>query len=170
MFSGWSRTIYCGGLLGFLLTCGLLASRQSPVSRAIALSTAQISPQATFAAPPLYSVAGSEVGITGLTSMAKGGFNGDGILDFAAAGFACANGQGFPADSVAVYLGNGDGTFKPPVYYAAGPCPYQVLFADRAITRPSRFWPDCEAYRRRGRARPPDDKQATGAGSPSKPG
>jgi len=38
----------------------------------------------------VYSVAGSEVGITGLTSMAKGDFNTDGILDFPAAGFACA--------------------------------------------------------------------------------
>jgi len=38
----------------------------------------------------VYSVAGSEVGITGLTSMAKGDFNTDGILDFAAGGFAYA--------------------------------------------------------------------------------
>ena len=81
----------------------------------------------TFAAPPLYSVAGSEVGQTGFYSMATGDFNGDGIPDVAVVGFACANGEGNPANSVAVYLGNGDGTFKPPVYYAAGPCPYEVV-------------------------------------------
>jgi hypothetical protein len=69
-----------GDFFGFVATCVLLAS----------LSSSQVHPQPTFAAPPLYSVAGSEVGITGLTSMAKGDFNGDGILDFAAAGFACA--------------------------------------------------------------------------------
>jgi len=54
------------------------------------LSSSQVDPQQTFAAPPVYSVAGSEVGITGLTSMAKGDFNTDGILDFAAGGFAYA--------------------------------------------------------------------------------
>ena len=80
MFSGWPRTMQVGGFFGFVATCVLLAS----------LSSSQVDPQPTFAARPLYSVAGSEVGITGLTSMAKGDFNGDGILDFAAAGFACA--------------------------------------------------------------------------------
>src|SRR6266850_5773715 len=113
----WARTVRLSGFVGLALTCGLLAS----------LPSSQIASQTNFAALPVYSVAGSEVGITGLTSMAKGDFNGDVIPDFAVAGFACANGPGFPANSVAVYLGNGDGTFKPPVYYAAGPCPYQVV-------------------------------------------
>ena len=117
MFSGWPRTMQVGGFFGFVAMCVLLAS----------LSSSQVDPQPTFAAPAVYSVAGSEVGITGLTSMAKGDFNGDGIPDFAVAGFACANGQSFPENSVAVYLGNGDGTFRAPVYYAAGPCPYQVV-------------------------------------------
>src|SRR5205823_6175808 len=78
---------------------------------------------ATFAAPPLFSVAGPEIGIAGFFSMAKGDFNRDGIPDFAVVGFACANGVG---DSVAIYLGRGDGTFSPPAYYPAGACPYQV--------------------------------------------
>ncbi|PYL16782.1 MAG: hypothetical protein DME30_08565, partial [Verrucomicrobia bacterium] len=62
--------------------------------------------------------------------MAKGDFNGDGIPDFAVAGFAGSNGVGSPANSIAVYLGKSDGTFAPPVYYAAGgnpTFPYQVV-------------------------------------------
>jgi hypothetical protein len=34
-----------------------------------------------------------------------------------------------PENSVAIYLGNGDGTFWPPAYYPAGACPYQVTVA-----------------------------------------
>ena len=86
-------------------------------------------PQPSFAAPPIFSVAGSEVGVTGFNSMAQGDFNGDGIPDFVVSGFFCANGTGYPANSIAVYLGNGDGTFKPPVYYAAGVCPQQAVVA-----------------------------------------
>jgi hypothetical protein len=82
-----------------------------------------------FAAPPLYSIAGSEVGQTGLWSMAKGDFNGDGKMDFAVAGFNCANGPSIPPDSIAVYLGNGNGTFQPPRYFSAGHCPNQVVVA-----------------------------------------
>jgi hypothetical protein len=59
--------------------------------------------------------------------MAQGDFNGDGIPDVTVAGFACANGGGFPANSIAVYLGKGDGTFQPLAYYSGGPCPYQVF-------------------------------------------
>ena len=117
MTSRWVRSVRFGGVFGLALTCGLLAS----------LPSSQTSPPARFAAPPLFSVAGSEVGQTGMFSIAKGDFNGDGITDLAVAGFACSNGQGFPANSVAVYLGNGDGTFKAPVYYGAGPCPYEVV-------------------------------------------
>ena len=117
MFLRWTRTVRFSGVVGLALTCGLLAS----------LPSSQTNSQASFAAPPLLSVAGSEVGLTGFFSMAKGDFNGDGIPDFAVAGFACSNGPGLPADSVAVYLGNGDGTLKAPVYYAAGRCPYQVV-------------------------------------------
>src|SRR5205823_6241335 len=79
---------------------------------------------ATFAAPPLFSVAGPEFGIAGFFSMANGDFNHDGIPDFAVVGFACANGVG---DSVAIYLGRGDGTFAPPAYYPTGACPYNVV-------------------------------------------
>jgi FG-GAP-like repeat len=89
---------------------------------------AQLNP-ASFAAPLLYSLAGSEVGLTGVYSMAKGDFNGDGIPDVAVAGFFGSNGIGNPPDSIAVYLGNGDGTFKPPVYYPAGHLPGEVVVA-----------------------------------------
>ena len=80
MFSGWPRTMQVGGFFGLWRRACCFAS----------LSSSQVDPQPTFAAPPVYSVAGSEVGITGLTSMAKGDFNTDGILDFAAGGFAYA--------------------------------------------------------------------------------
>ena len=36
---------------------------------------------ASFAAPPAFSVAGREVSVTGIYSMAKGDFNGDGKTD-----------------------------------------------------------------------------------------
>ncbi|MEY2555466.1 MAG: large repetitive protein, partial [Verrucomicrobiota bacterium] len=117
MFSGWPRTVQVGGIFGFVVTCALLAS----------LPSSQVSPQASFAAPPLFSVGGNEVGITGFYSMVKGDFNGDGIPDFAVVGFACSNGTGLPADSVAIYLGNGDGTFRSPAYYPAGACPFNVV-------------------------------------------
>src|SRR5438270_4217311 len=109
------------GVLGFAFACALLAS----------LSSSQTSqpnpPPASFAAPPLFSVAGSEVGQTGFWSVTKGDFNGDGKVDFAVAGFNCANGPSVPPDSIAVYLGNGDGTFQKPNYFSAGHCPNQVV-------------------------------------------
>src|SRR5256886_1121333 len=111
------------GVLGFAFACALLAS----------LSASQTShpkpPPASFAAPPLFSVAGPEVGPTGLWSMAKGDFNGDHKTDFVVTGNNCASGPGNPADSIAVYSGNGDGTFQVPKYYGAGHCPNQVIVA-----------------------------------------
>ena len=47
------------------------------------------------------------------SSVAVGDFNGDGKLDMAVANFGSA--------SISILLGNGDGTFKPPVYYGLGP-------------------------------------------------
>jgi len=124
MVSLWARAIRFGGFIGFALTGVLLASLSSSPQ------PSQTSPpQPSFAAPPLYSVAGSEVGQTGLWSMAKGDFNGDGKMDFAVAGFNCASGPGNPADSIAVYFGNGDGTFQEPKYFGAGHCPNQVIVA-----------------------------------------
>src|SRR5438477_9957653 len=94
----------------FASICALLASLSSS-------QTSQNNPlPVSFAAPPLYSVAGAEVGPTGLWSMAKGDFNGDHKTDFVVAGFNCASGPGVPADSIAVYIGNGDGTFQEPNY------------------------------------------------------
>jgi hypothetical protein len=123
MISSREGTIRFGRVLGFALSCALLAS----------LSSSQTSqnnpPPASFAAPPLFSVAGPEVGPTGLWSMAKGDFNGDHKTDFVVAGFNCASGPGNPADSIAVYTGNGDGTFQEPKYYGAGHCPNQVIVA-----------------------------------------
>jgi hypothetical protein len=61
-------------------------------------------------------------------SVAVGDFNGDGILDVAVANFGSfTDGQG---GSVAVLLGNGDGSFQPAVKYSAGLGPFAVAVGD----------------------------------------
>jgi len=122
MASHQTRAIRLAGYFCLTLIGALLAS--------LSLSqTSQVIRLPSFAAPPLFSVAGPEVGPTGLWSMAKGDFNGDHKTDFVVAGFNCASGPGNPADSIAVYNGNGDGTFQVPKYYGAGHCPNQVIVA-----------------------------------------
>jgi hypothetical protein len=59
-------------------------------------------------------------------SVAVGDFNGDGRLDLAVA----STFQVQPGSSVSVLLGNGDGTFKVPVGYAAGEQSVSVAVAD----------------------------------------
>lgn len=53
-------------------------------------------------------------------------FNGDGILDIVAILFY----TDFLDSGFSVQLGNGDGTFQAPVYYAAGVYPYNVFVGD----------------------------------------
>ncbi|HEX4427404.1 MAG TPA: FG-GAP-like repeat-containing protein [Terriglobales bacterium] len=54
-----------------------------------------------------------------------GDFNGDGILDLAVANFGS-----FTGDTVSVFLGNGNGTFKPKVDYDVSLAPLSIVAAD----------------------------------------
>lgn len=56
--------------------------------------------------------------------MAVGDFNHDGKLDLAVVSYCC------PIGGVSILLGNGDGTFRPPVNYAAGVQPFSIVAVD----------------------------------------
>src|SRR5205085_4411580 len=90
-------------------------------STSLALAAAPASPQRpSFNSPPISSVAGNDVGLAGMYSMAHADFNGDGIPDIATVGFYCARPS---KGTAAIFLGKGDGTFAAPLYTPAGECP-----------------------------------------------
>jgi hypothetical protein len=63
-------------------------------------------------------------------AVAVGDFNGDGKADLAVTNYSST---GFPfaeGKSVSILLGNGDGTFQPPVEFAAGSGPMSIAVAD----------------------------------------
>jgi hypothetical protein len=70
----------------------------------------------------------------GPRSVAVGDFNADGKLDLAVVGYGeeCLNGYCYPHsdETVRVLLGNGDGSFRPAVSYAAGGGPVSVAVGD----------------------------------------
>jgi hypothetical protein len=62
---------------------------------------------------------------SGPNGVVLGDFNGDGNLDMAVTLIGL-----FGPNRVAVFLGNGDGTFQPPISSASGPFPYGLAAAD----------------------------------------
>jgi len=63
----------------------------------------------------------------GSNAVAKGDFNGDGILDLAVANSSCSA----PAPgTISILLGRPDGTFQAPVVYAVGVTPLSVAVGD----------------------------------------
>ena len=79
----------------------------------------------TFRAPVNYQVGTHN--FTTSISITVGDFNGDGKLDLAVADFyGIYGGNG----NLAVLLGNGDGTFQAPAFYAAGGNPHSVAVGD----------------------------------------
>ncbi|HEY1657813.1 MAG TPA: VCBS repeat-containing protein [Candidatus Sulfotelmatobacter sp.] len=76
----------------------------------------------TFRAPAAY-----DVGL-GTGPLVAADLDGDGNVDLVVVNGACPN--DVCDDSVAVLIGNGDGTFQPPVYYATPPGPYGVVVGD----------------------------------------
>jgi hypothetical protein len=72
----------------------------------------------TFQPPQFYDLAAPP------TSLAVGDFNGDGKLDLA------LTESEYDTNNVSVLLGNGDGTFQPPVSYAVGKGPNAIAVAD----------------------------------------
>lgn len=57
-------------------------------------------------------------------SVTSGDFNHDGIADLAVTSWCC------PGGGVSIFLGNGDGTFRPAINYAAGGEPWSVVAVD----------------------------------------
>src|SRR5438067_1605155 len=111
--------------IAVVLLSGLIAADQSRVTTSTG-PTSTTNP-ASFDAPPLFVTAGPPGHVpASFNAVASGDFNGDGIPDFAAVGLACAAGLG---DWIAVFLGNGNGTFQPATLFPAGHCTSDVTAA-----------------------------------------
>src|SRR5947208_2560594 len=98
MSSRWARTVRFGGVLGFALTCGLLASLPSSQTSKLSFDGARSYPV----------LGGAE---SGASAVATGDFNGDGKPDVAIADSA---GGLPPYKALWIMLGNGDGTLQAP--------------------------------------------------------
>ena len=78
----------------------------------------------TFRPPATYAV-----GATPIFLLATD-FNGDGRLDLAVADLGNALVGGADVGAIGILMGNGDGTFRPPVRYAVGSAPQQMVAGD----------------------------------------
>src|SRR5207253_4678515 len=109
MSSRWARTVRFGGVLGFALTCGLLASLPSSQTSKLSFNGARSYP----------GLGGEE---SGASAVATGDSNGDGkpVMVVATP----------ETDGVSVLLNNGDGTFAKAVRYATDDGPNYVAVAD----------------------------------------
>lgn len=95
-----------------------------PVAHAVTAPT-----RPTFDAPPISSLSAGGGEKAGMNAMAAGDFNADGSADFASVPYGGAAPGATPQTGVSVYLGNGNGTFRAPVEYAAGLYPIDVVAA-----------------------------------------
>jgi len=97
----------------YLIVALILAIPLTTPATARAVPAGQ-KPQLRFAQPVVY-----ESGGFGANSVAIADLNGDGIPDLVVADY-CQSGGSECNGAVAVLLGNGDGTFQPPVTYSTG--------------------------------------------------
>lgn len=77
-----------------------------------------------------FTVATPAAGVGDAEGIATGDFNGDGKLDLVTTGRQTVNGEQTARYGLAVYLGNGDGTFQSPEFIVTNGRPYQVLAFD----------------------------------------
>lgn len=109
----------------------LLAAVGSAVAAALfaapPVRAAATPPRATFDAPPIASMSGTDVERAGIWSMAHGDFTGNGRTDIAGVAFGGAAPGVTPTTGVLVGLQAADGTFTSPTEYPAGRYPIQVV-------------------------------------------
>jgi hypothetical protein len=79
----------------------------------------------SFQTPVTYDSGG-----IGATSLVTADLNNDGKIDLVVTNCGCLNAKFYSSGSVAVLLGNGNGTFQAAVSYPAGATPWEVAVAD----------------------------------------
>jgi FG-GAP-like repeat len=105
--------------LSRIALCGFAIALSGHMSAAFGQAGPVFTDIPHFLTPTNYAVPGAKM-------VALADVNGDGILDIVSANGDSPTGDG----GVSVLMGNGDGTFKPPVKIAAGGSPAMVVVGD----------------------------------------